>query len=97
MISVSEMRELDWFQDPNRRNMVLRKDASWRKMFPVQPPASIDKVVQGEECDGYYLLQHGVITSQFQSIQAQGARMGLIYDILIRELVDNPAASIYML
>ena len=96
MITIQEMRELDWFKNTSQRSRVLREDASWRSMFPVQPPAPIGKVIRGENCDGYILLEHAVISSQFESSQVRGAPMGLIYDVLTQELVDNPAGSIFV-
>ena len=34
----------DWFADGSRKAAFLRPKASWRRMFPVQPPARISKL-----------------------------------------------------
>jgi hypothetical protein len=94
--TVPELRQLEWFCDDRRRNAVLRDDASWRKMFPVQPPAPIDKVVKGGGCDAYECIEHGVIEPVFQHLQHKGARMGLIYDIILQQLVENLEAGVHI-
>jgi hypothetical protein len=96
MISVQDIREYEWFRDGRRRNAVLREDASWRKMYAVQPPAPIGKVVKGGGCDAYEYIDHGVIEPPFQHLQDKGARMGLIYDIVLQELVGTPEANAHI-
>ncbi|ROW15689.1 hypothetical protein VPNG_02156 [Cytospora leucostoma] len=41
-----------WADDPKRRAAILRPEASWRRMLPVQPAAPIDAVWNTEHCCG---------------------------------------------
>jgi hypothetical protein len=75
------LRKQEWYQDERRRETVLRTDASWRRMFPVQPPVKIDAVVwSGEMCcyEGN-TEQHGSVSAESQKA---GATMGLIWDTI---------------
>jgi hypothetical protein len=94
MISVKEMKEEPFFADANKRPAVLQEDASWRRMFPVQPPTRLGKVIRGGGCDAYEVLEHGKISPALQHLQTQGARMGLIYDVLVHELAENTEAGV---
>ena len=94
MKSGKALQEQVWYQDERLRSVVMREDASWRKMFPVQPPAPISMVLRGGGCtdDGMGTIQHGHITPAFAHLHTPGARMGLIYDILIDEIEGTPNA-----
>jgi hypothetical protein len=90
---IERFQAAEWFQDETRRDAVLRVDASWRKMYPVRPPAKIDFVVTSGWCCTYFVdVSRGVITTEFEHLQERGARMGLIYDILVN-LLDNYSNS----
>lgn len=49
--TLRELRALDWFMDEKRREAILRKEASWRRMLPAQPPVIISKVIVNDYCD----------------------------------------------
>ncbi|KAH7306013.1 hypothetical protein B0I35DRAFT_413790 [Stachybotrys elegans] len=44
LTTVNVLRGQDWCQDPVRKKKMLRAGASWRRMFPVQPPAKLEKI-----------------------------------------------------
>ena len=70
---------------------MLRKDASWRRMFPIQPPAGIEGVVTNGWCCCYEEYERrGVISNKFQYLQEHGATMGLLYDVSVL-LIDSHA------
>jgi hypothetical protein len=85
------MRELDWFKDESRREQVLREEASWRKMFPIQPPAPITGLVDNSTCGCWTDDGEGVVKEGLQDLST-GARMGLLYDIVV-ELIDSGASG----
>jgi len=88
-LEIKWFQRMAWFADEARRRAVLRADASWRRMYPVQPPARIDSVVaNGWCCTLEEDVTLGEISARFEHLQEGGARMGLIYDILV-QLPDN--------
>jgi hypothetical protein len=98
-IDPSEIRNLDWYKDDHRRSGLLQPEASWRRMFPVQPPARIEEVVinlPGCGCGRWDIKKIGVISDEFQHLQEKGASMGLIWDISVQLLDDNPVGSFFV-
>jgi len=94
--SAQDIYKLDWCKDGNRRGRVLRQEASWRRMFPVQPPARIERTIHtsGCGCERYY-VEKGVIADEFQYLQENGASMGLIWDICVDGLI-GPHACLFV-
>lgn len=88
LTAATGINEQNWFQDENRRMSVLRPEASWRRMLPVQPPARIDRISWIGNCGCSEYFNKGGISSQYEYLQADGARMGLIYDILVHYVED---------
>lgn len=79
-------RKLDWFTDENYRERMIREDASWRRMFPVQPPAKLESIKIWSHHFCVNRLGHCVpaqLGSQCQHLQETGIKMGLLYDIVV--------------
>jgi hypothetical protein len=83
----SEMtRKLDWFTDEFYRDRMIREDASWRRMFPVQPPAKLESIKIWSHHFCVSLFGHCVpaqLGSQYQHLQETGMKMGLLYDLVV--------------
>lgn len=75
-----------WFENTSKREATLREDASWRRMFPVQLPARIERITRIADCYCGQFDSQGVIRPEFENLQVSGARMGFIYDILVHFL-----------
>jgi hypothetical protein len=80
------MRSMHWYQDETTRRKILQTDASWRHMYPVQPPAKLGslEVRSQDTClqmdfGPYY----GRLAEAYQHIQKPGLTMGSLFDILI--------------
>lgn len=85
-----------WAGAPARRQAILRPEASWRLMLPVQPAAPIDGVLQSEwprsfrnhrpedtlEWLGVDPSRHGSALAT-RSDLGTNATMGLLYDIIL--------------
>lgn len=92
-----DIRNLDWYQDEAWRGAVLRSDASWRSMYPVQPPARVEKVIlDGWCCTGRFIIELAKINPELQESQAPGALMGLIYDVVINLLDTEYCTSFFV-
>ena len=87
-LTSEDLRNLDWFQHPQRRKALLREDASWRRMFPVQPAAKIDTVDRYTDCSPPFGIQH-TMDEDFCHMQTNGATMGLIYDIIVDRCIGD--------
>lgn len=77
---------LPWFSDSTQRERTMRPDASWRKMYPVQPPAKLD-LIKIHSHDGC-LYKRGTLFparlgEAYQRQQDEGIRMSLLYDIIV--------------
>lgn len=92
-----------WNEDPARREAVLRPEASWRRMLPLQPAAPIDGFVMNEwnlEDEGTVLEWAEVDPSRHASNVASrwdlgdSATMGLLYDIAVSHLDSERNAAI---
>ena len=77
------LKELPWFQDEERRDSVINPIASWRYMFPVQPPAKLDKVIRRIHAQRGDSERSGELASDLQEDQSDGVKMGLLYDVLV--------------
>jgi hypothetical protein len=90
---------LDWYTDEFYRERMLHENASWRRMFPVQPPAKLEliKIFSHHE----YLNRFGrcvpaQLGSQHQHLQETGIKMGLLYDLVVHFNAENPVPRIYI-
>lgn len=91
------MQKEPWYQNESLRALVLREGASWRKMYPVQPPARLCMVLEGGGCTDVQAMgtvEVGTVNKAFEHLQAPGVRMGLIYDIIIQRVEWNDGASV---
>jgi hypothetical protein len=83
-----------WFVNNSRRAAVLRPEASWRRMLPVQPPTRISTLdLWSFCCTNTTYRSIGEVNDEFSK---RGATMGLIYDIVIEGL-DNHADSSFLI
>lgn len=91
-----------WNEDPARREAVLRPEASWRRMLPLQPAAPIDGFVMNEwnVKDSSTVLEWGEVDpSRHASNVASrwdlgdNASMGLLYDIVVSHLDSERNAA----
>ncbi|KAL2066595.1 hypothetical protein VTL71DRAFT_2666 [Oculimacula yallundae] len=88
----SEMLWMEWYKDEMRRAQVLREDASWRKMFPVQPPAMVEGVKKcgGCQCAGNEWINMSVKEEYWNQEKEGGLRMGGLWDLLVHILEGEP-------
>lgn len=98
-----------WAADPARRQAVLRPEASWRLMLPVQPAAPIDGLLKakwdwsGGEDDAENWLEwcevdpskHASVLSS-KSDLGTNATVGLLYDIVNHYFSSNWDHLIYV-
>jgi hypothetical protein len=87
---------INWFNDPSRRDRVLRPEASWRRMLPIQPPTKIELVGLEGGCTCFYELDEGVIADHFQHLQEPGVSMGFLWDLVIHILAGRPEGIFYI-
>jgi hypothetical protein len=80
------MRNMHWYKDETTRRKILQASASWRDMYPVQPPAKLEslEILSQDSCvytdfGPYY----GRLAETYQNIQDPGLTMGSLFDILI--------------
>lgn len=76
-----------WFTDPVMRARVLRPEASWRRMFPVQPAVGIGTAFFRMYCGcGFSETEQGVLNADVvrERVREGGvADMGLWWDVVI--------------
>lgn len=78
-----------WFENPTRREPILRKGASWRRMHPIQPAAKIADVIRDLDC---YMcgpdlrVETGQIMDESGDIQGRGVTMGFLWDLVVNLL-----------
>jgi hypothetical protein len=81
--------DLSWIAEDSRRAAIVHQDASWRNMFPVQPPAKVRYLQEEVPCCTMQLWESmGVLSAEFGRLQESGIRMGLLYD-LVAHMVDG--------
>ncbi|KAF2671982.1 hypothetical protein BT63DRAFT_185168 [Microthyrium microscopicum] len=94
--SADVVKDMQWFVDKERRNAVLRPDASWRRMFPIQPPIKLREI----QFEHYYPCVYSTrtpraqISSEFDELQEHGIKMGLLYDLVISQLDRDYVAEL---
>ncbi|VUC29138.1 unnamed protein product [Clonostachys rosea] len=89
----------EWYTDESWRHKLLRPDASWRRMFPVQPPAKLDeiKIFSYDWC--LYQASRRARTRlgrELQPMQETGIRMGLLYDLIVHFNSLHPDPEFYV-
>lgn len=93
MPSFDNLKQLPWFLDEKRRSSVLHPNASWRRMFPVQPPAKLEQVIHRMHAMGGDSEACGALVPHLQDYQVGGTRMGLLYDVLVGCLRQDSARA----
>lgn len=92
-----KLKELAWYQDKDWQKSVLRPNASWRTMYPVQPPAKIEQVIlDGYCCTDRCIVEETTINPALQYSQASGTLMGLLYDVVIQLLDSQSVPSFFV-
>ncbi|PVH83800.1 hypothetical protein DL98DRAFT_512951 [Cadophora sp. DSE1049] len=84
-----QFKELEWGSSAETCAAYARKDASWRQMLPVQPPATIFEIRQA----GHY--QMGSYLKVGQVTFKDGVRMGTLYD-WAQKTVATPISGFQM-
>ncbi|KAH7407339.1 hypothetical protein BKA64DRAFT_412782 [Cadophora sp. MPI-SDFR-AT-0126] len=84
-----QFEELEWGSSVKKCAAYARKDASWRRMLPVQPPATIFEVRQAEH------YQTGSYQKVGQIDLKDGVRMGTLYD-WAQKTVATPISGFQM-
>jgi hypothetical protein len=83
---IDQIYEMSWYKNIERRKNVLREDASWQRMFPIQPPAKIDKLLFQWSCGCAGGSKSVVLLDKAQREQEPGAKMGFVFDVLVAML-----------
>ena len=84
-----QFTELEWGSSKEKCAAYVRKEASWRRMLPVQPPATIFEVRQASHYQLGSDLEVGQITFE------DGVRMGTLYD-WAQKTVATPISAFQM-
>lgn len=83
--SLRSIYRLDWFDDPFYRERILRPDASWRLMYPVQPPAKLD-MINIYSYDSCVICRfprvRAKLGDEYEKLQGTGMRMDLLFDLV---------------
>ncbi|KAE8444470.1 hypothetical protein EG329_000561 [Mollisiaceae sp. DMI_Dod_QoI] len=85
----NEFRTLDWNSNDKKRAAYARKEASWRRMLPVQPPATTFEV------DAISNYQMGSRRQKGEVRFEEGVRMGALYDYA-QKTVAKPISSFWV-
>ncbi|PVH69039.1 hypothetical protein DL98DRAFT_522394 [Cadophora sp. DSE1049] len=90
-----ELCSQPWVLDDVRRVKVLREDASWRKMFPMQPARRVGEIEMwgGCQCGGFqkeiwgvkgvYMLREMGIEEGCVMRRDEGTTMGFLFDLVV--------------
>jgi hypothetical protein len=89
---------MDWYMN-DRHESVLRPDASWRRMFPVQPPAKLEQI--RIYTHDYCLYKTGSpvpakFGNEVEVLQEHGLRMDLLYDLVVHLWGLHPSPQMYI-
>ncbi|KAL2812687.1 hypothetical protein BDW59DRAFT_155189 [Aspergillus cavernicola] len=90
------LRRQEWYMSEFKRSMVLRPEASWRRMYLSNPPPLLGKLdvrLVGCGCGEVDKL-YARLGREYQRFnQHPGARMGLIWDAVMFILDDNASGG----
>ncbi|VUC20485.1 unnamed protein product [Clonostachys rosea] len=90
---------LDWLSDASRCEKMLYPDASWRRMFPVQPPAKLETITINRYDSCVRSACETLPTrigSKHQHLQEPGIKMGLLFDLLVRMDMMHPHTAFFV-
>ncbi len=74
---------LDWSRTYTKIAAYARKEASWRRMLPVQPPCKILEVVKLTHWEDEHFENRGEVRFE------DGVRMGTLYDLVYQILTER--------
>jgi hypothetical protein len=89
----------DWFLDPFYREVFLRPEASWRKMYPVQPPSKLTsvRIYPYDGCiPSRYSTMVATLGSEHKHIQDGGLTMATLWDLLAYMDTLQPLVTIFL-
>ncbi|RDW58582.1 F-box protein [Aspergillus mulundensis] len=95
---IESLREQEWYKSETKRQAVLRVDASWRRMYPCNPPGRLGDLGMDlsriDIFDGRYLIDTAYLTTKYELENHKvGAKMGLIWCTSMFILDDNPTGQ----
>ncbi|KAF2111326.1 hypothetical protein BDV96DRAFT_465071, partial [Lophiotrema nucula] len=79
MPSYEALEMLDWVKNEKRREAMLHADASWRKMFLIQPPPKTLTILRFCHSRGGDYISNGEVS--FADEEQAAVTMGALYDI----------------
>ncbi|KAF2490882.1 hypothetical protein BU16DRAFT_136761 [Lophium mytilinum] len=85
---------LPWFGSTSRREVLLRKEASWRHMLPIQPPPTKLTILRSHFSrigDSWHAPRNEKPRDYVEIEQEGGITMGLLYDVVEGFLALLPA------
>ncbi len=95
-----------WYLDEAKRGKVLNADASWRKMFPMQPALRIESLRMSGGCYcGEPTVEECVLADRVEVLQnggleggegRKGATMGLLWDVLVWIFDEWPEVGFFL-
>jgi hypothetical protein len=85
----AEIKALEWNSSDKKKSAYRRKRASWRRMLPIQPPATIFEV------DFYSMAMAGSKRKKGEIPFADGVRMGTLYDYVYKR-ISRPISSFWV-
>jgi hypothetical protein len=94
--NIPELEDQPWYQDPSRREAVLWREASWRRMFPSHPPPRLGVFHSqhiGCGCNGGRIWAGHLGERHQQFNRNPGARMWLIWDAVMFFCDEFPEAG----
>lgn len=89
--------DCDLWRSAEYRNKMMGKDASWRKMYPVQPPAVLHDISVDLQCgcEDHPVMQYGEMKwPYYKYFHMQGPKLGYIWDLLA--VVVNSGSEVYI-
>ncbi|CAG9991108.1 unnamed protein product [Clonostachys byssicola] len=89
----------EWYINEFQRHKLLRPDASWRRMFPLQPPAKLDeiRIFSYDWCQAQAGRRtRARLGRDLQPMQEPGIRMGLLYDLVVHFNKLHPDPEFYV-
>ncbi|KFA55633.1 hypothetical protein S40293_10282 [Stachybotrys chartarum IBT 40293] len=94
------LTNMGWCKDAAKREKMLYPDASWRRMFPVQPPAKLKYIVaiDYDACvNCSFLGCKARLGRRLQHFQEDGLRTGILWDVVVRLHLLHPRPKTFVL
>lgn len=101
-VDIDDMDWYAWGEDGTARDQILRSEASWRRMFPVQPAVGIGmlRFAGGCQCGGLdhedAVLAEGLLRERMGEAQGGAANMGLWWDVVVYVAEEWPTLRFFV-